>query len=70
MRLFAGCLLLAAVGSATAASARNFSLPKAAVSQSKCVKLGGTVLESRDCPTHLCCHIYKNGQLAADLCVR
>lgn len=70
MRLLMACLLMAALGGATVAHARNFSVPKAPLSQSKCVKLGGTVLESRDCQSHLCCHIYKNGQLAADLCVK
>jgi hypothetical protein len=70
MRSLMACLLAAALGGATVAEAKNFSEPKAPLSQSKCVKLGGSVLESRDCPTHLCCHIYRNGQLAADLCVK
>jgi len=70
MRLLMACLLMAALGGAPVAHAKNFSAAKAPLSRGKCVKLGGTVLESRDCPTHLCCHIYKNGQLAADLCVK
>jgi len=70
MRLFAAFLLVAGLGLATAANAKNFSAPKAPLRQNRCVKLGGTVLPSTDCPTKLCCHIYKNGKLAADLCVK
>ena len=70
MRLLVACLVTVALASITSAHAKNFSVPKAPLSQNKCLKLGGTVLESRDCPTHLCCHIYKNGQLVADLCVK
>jgi len=70
MRLFLAILFVAGVGVAGAANAKSSSIPKGPLSQSRCVKLGGTVLPSTDCPTKLCCHIYKDGQLAADLCVK